>query len=389
MKILYLGIKPAYPTVDGGCFASARLLHDLNKANISVNCIFLETAKHPFSLDAFPKKLKENFQIEAHFVNTQVRPLKALKGLFQSGSYNVERFYDESIAARISSVCEVYTFDAVIFDNVMAARYLHAIPAGIKRFVRTHNAEWMVWESLAKRVKNPLKHLYFNKLSRDLKTFETRTLNQVDGILSISKEDSELFQSEGIHTPSVQIPVSIPTSNEAHDYSKTDLFHVGAMDWRPNQEAVRKIETLLPQIRKQLPEIRFRVVGKKAALHIQDNPSLGIEVQGYVKNLKEFVAEQGILISPILSGSGVRIKLLEMMALGIPIVTTKAGAQGLFDTSVVRIAETDSEWIAAIYELASDENKRKILGQKGQSSITLHHNPETISKQILEFIQRP
>ena len=95
----------------------------------------------------------------------------------------------------------------------------------------------------------------------------------------------------------------------------------------------------------------------------------------------------GILVSPIQSGSGIRVKILEMMALGIPIITTDLGAQGLLNFDGVRIANTKREILSAVYELVNSENKRQELGLEAKRYVNLHHNPKKVSAQLIEFIK--
>lgn len=387
MKIAFIGHKPAYPKIDGGCVASAAFLQNLVDANLEVHYLMLCTDKHPFFEEKFPEDIRNKVTLNAVAIDTTLKPLKAMQNLFSKKSYNVERFFSEKFALLLEQKIKEEQFDAVIFDNVFAARYLSQFQKnGVKTFVRTHNVEFKIWEDLARCKQNPFKKWYLTKLSRDLKNFEINTLKAADRILSISTDDLKEFEQLGINTDGIVVPVGIKTADYMHDYSKTDLFHLGAMNWTPNIEAVDQVISILPEIRTKLPGITFSIAGKDANYRYSTNEANGIICTGFVSSIETFIKNQGILISPIQSGSGVRIKVLEMMSYGVPIITTSLGASGIEDLSGLIIADSKESMINNVYELVNDEKKRITLGKQAKSVINLHYNPKTITDNVLEFI---
>jgi len=387
MKILLVGHKPAYPKIDGGCVASAAFLGNLLDAGYDVTYAMLSTSKHPFNERAFPEAIRNKARLTATPIRTKINVFSAFFQLFSSKSYNVERFYSKKFANQLRGILEEGPYDAVIFDNVFSARYAYiAKEKKLPCYVRTHNVEFKIWEGLAQNSSNLFKKWYFKKLTADLKRFELKTLNKVDGIFSIAKEDSDVFQENGISTQAIHVPVSLQSPDYSHDYAQSSLFHIGAMNWKPNIEAVDRILHLLPEMRKRVPETTFTIGGRGASIHFENQVDKGILVEDDIHSVSEFAKSRGVLVSPITSGSGVRIKILEMMALGVPVITTTLGAQGIEDTSGLIIADSDENLLEAIYELIADENKRKILGEHAKSVVSLYHNPTIISEQIIEFL---
>ena len=391
MKILLIGNKPAYPKVDGGCVASAAFLNDLLSTNSEVHYAFLHTEKHPFQKDAFPKHFEGNVHLFDTFVDTKVRKLDALKFLFNKKSFNVERFFTKAFETKVQSLVQEYEYDAVIFDNVFAARYLQTVKQvapSLPCFIRSHNVEFEIWEDLAEGSGNALVRWYLKRLARDLKRFELETSNASNGILTITENDTSVFKKLGIHVPMLHIGVSVTIPEYTHNYSHRGLFHLGAMNWRPNVEAVDTLLKYLPVWLEKDEDIVVSIAGLQASERYDHLESKNIKVKGFVPDLAAFVKEQGILVAPIQSGSGVRIKILEMMAYGIPVITTTLGAQGISDCSGILIADDHEALATAVYTLRNDENKRKELGESAKSIVTLHHNSESISKDILEFIRQ-
>lgn len=389
MKALYIASKPAYPKIDGGCVASANFLNNLCTVVDNVKYLTVETSKHPFKADSFPIELADKVKPEAVFIETAVRPREAIKYLFNNKSYNIDRFYNESFKDKITETIASNAFDVIILDSLFTTPYLDHIRKVFdgKVIVRTHNVEFKIWEGLSRNESNPVKKKYLKSLARDLKKYEVETLNKVDGIMTLSQDDLNDFNDLKISTPKAMITISTETQSGDHNYSNYNLFHLGAMNWQPNIEAVQTVLEYIPKIRKLTNGIEFHIAGTESQLYFENNPDLGIYVAGYVENLNEFVSKQGILISPIHSGSGIRVKILEMMAFGIPVITTELGAKGLIETEGIQIADTKKEILEAVYELTSDENKRRELGLKAKRYVNLYHNPETVSKQIIEFIK--
>lgn len=387
MKIALIGHKPAYPKIDGGCVASAAFLGNLLDAGYEVTYAMLSTSKHPYNEKAFPEAIRDKATLSATPIRTKINVFKAFAQLFSTKSYNVERFYSQKFESNLRSILTADNYDAVIFDNVFSARYTHiAKEMKIPCYVRTHNVEFKIWEGLSHNTDNVLKKWYFKKLTADLKRFELSILNKVDGLFSIAKEDLEVFQDYGINTQAIHVPVSLQSPDYTHNYTQASLFHIGAMNWKPNIEAVDRILHLLPTMRKRSPETTFTIGGRGASVHYENQEEKGIIVQDDIHSVSEFAKSQGVLVSPISSGSGVRIKILEMMALGVPVITTTLGAQGIEDTSGLIIADSDENLLDAIYELTTDENKRKNLGEHAKTVVSLYHNPTKISAQIIEFL---
>ncbi|MBL4862977.1 MAG: glycosyltransferase family 4 protein [Crocinitomicaceae bacterium] len=388
MKVLYITSKPAYPKLDGGCVASVKFIETLLLADVRVKYLTIGTTKHPFDRLAFPSKLESWIQPESRFIDTAVRPIKAVRYLFNRKSYNIDRFYNKSFDELILSTLEDGNFDTIILDSLYSTPYLASIRKNYtgKVILRTHNVEFNIWAGRAENETNPLKKKYLKRLAKDLKRYEIDTLNAVDGIMTLTEEDKDDFLKLGVQIKSTLIPVAIDLKKVQHDYSATSLFHLGSMNWLPNIEAVNRLIGLMPKLKKEIPDVIFHITGIHAETEFQNQPDQGIVVDGFIEDLPEYTSQMGIMVSPITTGSGIRIKILEMMACGVPIITTKLGAQGINPTGNLIIADTDEEIIHAIVDLIADENKRKMLGENAISYINLHHHPITISKKIIEFI---
>lgn len=390
MKLLFFTSKPIFPSVDGGCFASEKLLNCLLHAQVDVKYVTLSTNKHAFDRSKFPTELIEKVDPIDFFVDTDIRLLQAFFHIFKSGSYNTDRFYSQEVEAALCKLIKTESFDGIVLDSLYTLPYLKAIRTIFtgKIALRTHNVEHQLWEQYAEDASG-LKKWYLTRLASDLKQFETRELNNVDAVFSISKDDSAIFKQLGITAPIIEIPVSIAVSKRTLQYEGQNIYHIGMMDWKPNQQAVQQLIDWMPRLREHLPNLELHIAGSKSAETITSDEKNGVFVHGFVDSIEDFSLEHGILVSPIRAASGVRIKFLESMASGVPIVTTKLGALGIDLTppACICIAETEEEFTHQIIELVSNPAKRREIGTNALNYIEKNHNIEAISQTIVEVFK--
>ena len=390
MKLLLFTSKPIYPSVDGGCFASEKFISCLLNAKIDVQYVTLSTNKHPFDLSKFPENLVKKIKPIDYFINTDVRAVSALRSLFNSNSYNTDRFYSSEIEASIIELIQKESFDGIVLDSLYTLPYLTAIRSVFKGkiTVRTHNVEHKLWEHYTTEAKG-LKKWYLNRLTSDLKRFELKKLSEVDAILSISNDDTAEFKKCGLKTDIVHIPVNIETVAKISPISSNRMYHLGMMDWEPNRQAVNQLVDWMPELRKRIPTLELHIAGSKSKEFIQKDEENGISVHGFVDSVNDFARNHGLLVSPIRAASGIRIKFLEAMALGIPIVTTSLGALGIEheSCSCLSIAETKEEFLEHIEELTTNSSKREEIGRNALNYIDKNHNIDTISQRIVEIFK--
>jgi glycosyltransferase involved in cell wall biosynthesis len=189
----------------------------------------------------------------------------------------------------------------------------------------------------------------------------------------MSEEDSELLKQKAISTPIKYIPVAIEVAKIKTDLSQTNCFHIGSMNWQPNIEAVNYLIDQLWLKKPNLPNLT--IAGSHSeTINSQRFPS-NVLIAGRVPDVNAFMSNAGVLVSPIKSGSGIRIKLLEALALGVPCITTKLGAAGInSEEAGVLLAETPEEWELQIQLLTSSIKLREENSQKSIAYILNKHS---------------
>ncbi|MES2554830.1 MAG: glycosyltransferase family 4 protein [Bacteroidota bacterium] len=389
MNILHISNKPVYPLVDGGCIAMAKLLSGLMQV-ATVKHAFIQTPKHPFVPDAYPTEINVEIPAESVFIDTSINPLSALTALITGKNYNLKRFHHPAFENALLSYLETQSFDAIVLESLFLAPYIKAIRTVFKGkiIIRTHNVEHELWEQQAATTSG-LRKGYLRSLARTLKREELIHLNSADAIWTITEEDAQRFNELGVTIPIHVIPVVMETSALAPDYQSGDFFHLGSMNWKPNQLAVKRlVSELWPHIQLDKTQHQLHIAGSFPE-SMEETAAPEINYHGFVENAEAFMQQHGILVAPITAGSGVRIKLLEAMALGVPCITTPLGATGIrHQEGCLEIASTNQEWLNAMETLALSAEKRQQLGQEAQRYMEKYHSFTAINTQIRVALER-
>ena len=334
MKILLLCNKPPYPASEGGPMAMNSIITGLLEAGHQVKVLAVNSPKYNVKESDIPKDYKQKTGIELIDVDLRVRPWKALINLFTRKSYHVERFISKDFKARLVELLEKEQFDVVQLEMLYMAPYAETIRQHSKAMIvlRAHNVEHKIWERIAKDTKFFVKRWYISYLAKTLKEYELNALETVDGIAAITRKDAAYFRKY-CSKPIIDIPYGVYPEEFTPKYEiegKPKFYHIGSMNWMPNEEGIRWfIDEVLPKTVEKVPNFVYHLAGRNMPewLTALNNPS--VDVIGEVPDAKEFVANHDVAIVPLLAGSGIRIKIIESMAMGKTVITTRVGAEGI------------------------------------------------------------
>lgn len=390
MRILIVCNKSPFPTVDGGTLALAAMLESFHRLQYEVLALVYDTPKHPFTIEAVPAHLRSFIEWHPVPVNN-TKFLHAAAWHWATGtSYILKRFHTPVVEAYLESLLVDHVFDLIHLDSLFALPYVSLIRAhtGAPIVYRAHNVEYKIWE-LVQRETSTLKRLYLQREIRRLKAAEQHLIATVDGIMAISLQDEAWFREHFAGIPTTCIPFALDLPDEARlSTPNEDVFHLGAMDWLPNQEAIRwLLEAVWPKVVATHDLARLHLAGRHMPGELLQMHTKGITIQGAVDNALTFQLAHGILVVPLLAGSGLRIKIIEGMAAGRAIVTTSQGLLGIPATpgQEVWVADTPDEMADALVWLMQDETKRKALGKAARAFAEAHYSLDAIGKQLAAF----
>lgn len=393
MKILQLCHKPPFPPVDGGCIAMNNITTGLMRLGHEVKVLTIYTQKHDLDFDILPPDYAAQTGIEGVFVDTSINLADAFSSLITRDSYNVSRFFSPDFDMKLTRLLKRQRFDVIHLESLFMTPYIASCRRNshAQIVLRSHNLEFIIWERMAFGAKGLAKRAYLKYLSRKLRDYELAVIDEVDGIASISADDKEKYQALGCKKPMTTIPFGIDINNYPVDENlepQVSLFHLGSLDWTPNLEGILWfLDEVWNPITEQFPSLKLFLAGRNIPQDILPSGTKNVEIVGEVEDAKNFMRSKAIMIVPLLSASGIRVKIIEGMALGKAIVSTKIGAEGLDveHGKHIMIGENADDCRQAIAELISNPEKIKKMGDAARDLVERTFENNQISQKLENF----
>lgn len=394
MKVLQLCIKPPFPTVDGGTMAMNSITQGLLREGCEVKVLAMESDKHPADRAKMGEEYLGQTGFESQYVDLSVKPLAAAAAMLCGESYHVSRFRSEAFAARLRAILERETFDVVHLESLFMTPYVPLIRSlsAAKVVLRSHNVEHVIWQRVAASTPYGLKRWYLKHLALTLRAYELEHINDYDGVVCITKGDADYFRQHGCRRPLTSIPFGVEPEDAANvEVEPASLFHIGAMDWLPNLESIEwLLEEVWPVVHREVPQAHLYLAGRKMPQRWMDARIEGVTVVGEVPDAGYFIAGKQINVVPLLSGSGIRVKIIEAMAAGKAVVTTTVGAQGIDYTNGenLLVADTPEQFAAQIKRLVADQEYCRSVGEAAARLVAEHYDVKRLTAQLLQFYDK-
>jgi glycosyltransferase involved in cell wall biosynthesis len=393
MKILVLGSRIPYPLHDGGAIATYQMLRSMAAAGEEITFFSYNTKKH-YNSEAEIKQAFRFCEVIPNYLDTDTKWYKALYYLFLGKNYNMVRFNDKAANRKLELLLKEKTFDILHFEGLYATPFLATAMANSAAFraLRQHNVEHRIWATLARK-SGVLKGLYFRFLAKGLKKYETEMLKWFDVVLPISRIDELEMQVLTSDVPFYYYPagIDIRESKTVVPNNPFSISHIGSMEWRPNVQAVQWfIKEVWPRILHQFPNATFHIAGKALDKNDPRFVAHGVVNHGEVDDALKFQNEHAIAVVPIASGSGLRMKTLEAMALSKPVISTSVGADGIpyKDRENILIANTVEDWINDISMLFEDTSFARRIGENARKLTDREFSIQSHTRALLDFYRQ-
>ncbi|MBN1414164.1 MAG: glycosyltransferase family 4 protein [Bacteroidales bacterium] len=394
MKILQVSHKYPFPPKDGGSLAMISLADGFARAGHEVSLIAMRTPKHGGKIDKSETGYAYH-KVYTSYVNTTLNPFRLLSNLlFSILPYNAVRFINQKFRDKLTDVLLLDDYDIVQLEGLYLMPYTDTIRkySGARIVLRAHNVEHEVWNRMASKAKNMLKRAYLKILARRMNLFETSFMNQYDLLVPISERDRCVFVNLGNQKPTCVIPFGMDVTGQPplkEPAEKNALFYIGSLDYMPNQEGlIWFIEKVWKNILCRDINYVFYIAGRNAPGHLRNYlKKQPVIFMGEIEDAYHYMQTKGIMVVPVLSGGGIRIRIVEAMALGIPVVSTSTGAEGLdvSDGMNIMIADDPEIFSKAVVKLLENQTFFANIGKNARIFVREKMNSVALAAELLNF----
>ena len=394
MRILQLCSKVPYPAKDGGCLAMINLAEMMYAKGFDVKILAMETHKHPAPKDGFPKDFTNKFKPESIFIDTKVSRFPAIINLFFSPkSFHLVRFKNQEFEKKLIQILHDYKPDIILLDSLFTCGYIDVLKlnTSAKIIYRAHNVEYVIWQEIAAKTKSFIKKTYLKVQSKRLQTEEMNAIKICDGILAITAKDAQFFNTHFSSIKLMTLPFTVDVSSYKceKNYQNKSLFYIGAMDWYPNLEGVNWfIDKVWPEVLKHHRDAMFYIAGKAMPKSLKNMEDKNIINMGEVIDAKKFMEIAPVMIAPIFSGGGLKIKIIEAMAMGKIVVCNPQASTGIPVTAKkdVLLANSSKDFIHLINDIFNHLPKHKTIGENARLLIEQHFNSASKATELELFL---
>lgn len=395
MKILWVKAGGLVPPDTGGKIRSYNILRELARQH-SVTFFSFYAAHagdtHPNLKDIFENVVCIPLRLPAPKSAAETR--NYVRGLFSTEPYSITKYCVPEVRHRLRALLQQETFDVILCDFLVAAG---VIPwdCPTPKILFTHNVEAAIWRRHYEVTRNPVWKAISWLEWRKMEAAERRYLRLADRVLAVSETDRAVFASFLDPGKLTVIPTGVDV-----DYFQpmpgeevaNSLVFTGSMDWLPNEDGILYfVETILPLIKQQCPDVHLEVVGRSPSRTLQSlaEREKNVRLTGWVEDIRPFLARDAVCIVPLRIGGGTRLKIFEAMAMGKAVVSTSIGAEGLpvRHGEDILLADTPADFASSVLSLLRDANQRARLGTAARALVQEKYSWPKVAESFSRALQ--
>jgi glycosyltransferase involved in cell wall biosynthesis len=258
--------------------------------------------------------------------------------------------------------------------------------------LRQHNLEWRVGEGHAEHVGNPLTRALLRWQAYKLKRLELKTIPAFDKCICISDLERLTLSHEVPQSKLVTIPCSVDCTAPGEPTPKEfDLCFIGRLDWYPNRHGLLWfLREVYPLVRKEHPDVTLVAIGMQATFPVSEFENQNVTFTGIVDDSRQVLSSCRLFLNPVFYGGGIRIKTLDVMALGLPMVSTWKGveATGAEPDTDFLLAETREEFARKTAYALCHPAEIELMAGRARQHVSSRFSPEVVSKAWGELLAR-
>jgi len=377
MRILFICHRFPFPPNRGGKIRPFHMIQHLAKRHSVVVA----------SLAHSQEELREGRplsdyceEVIAEILPNRTRWLQAVAALPSSTPSSLAYFWCRRLSERIRDAANRRAFDLILVHCAFAAQYARGLSASL-RILDYGDVDSRKWLDYAQAVSFP-KSLGYGLESRKLHRYEAELAREFDICTATTKGELEEVRKLNPHVPSAVIPNGVDLSY-FHPRGKNPegsavLVFLGRMDYFPNVDAVLRFsESIFPIIRRSVPQAEFRIVGSNPSRAVRNLARLpGISVTGHVTDVRPHLMDASVAVVPLRIARGTQNKILQFLAMGVPVVTTPEAAKGVAAEPGrdFLVADGDENFAEQVVALLRDPMLRETLSEAGRQPLATAHS---------------
>jgi glycosyltransferase involved in cell wall biosynthesis len=398
IRILFLTQICPYPPTNGGAIKTFNILKHLGSAHDVRLLMLVRQEPDAATLERLARHCRE-IGFCGIRRSAARNALDAARSLWKRESFIITRDFRPQMQAKVLEALAETPFDLIYVDHLQMFQYVPG-EAPCPVLLDEHNVEWQIIERFAVAGRALAQRAFASLEWRKLRAYELSACRRADIVLTVTDLDRRTIALHGIPEGKISaVPIGVdvdmvrPVQLSA---SSANVLTFGTMSWPPNADSVEYFASeIYPRIKKEVPEARFTVVGANPPSRIG---ALGagdrsIQITGFVEDLREPASEAAAFVVPLRIGSGMRVKILDAMALGLPVVTSSIGCEGINVESGKHalVADTPEEFAEAVVHLLRNPEDRRRFGAAGRALVeSVYSWPLVLSRldQVLARVER-
>lgn len=328
-------------------------------------------------------------------------PFSLARALFTRRPHPLPRNFSPAMLAQIRRRMAGKSVDVLHLNHLDAAQYLESLdplPDGVRSTVDTHNLLSLVYEKLMAAQRPGLSRAYLWLQWTRMVRYEPALLRRAGRVLVCSEKERAALAVLGVERVLV-VPNGVDTSTfappavpPANPLGALELVFTGGMDYLPNADGARWfLERVFPLVLRGRPDARITFVGKNPSAALRGLARDGqVVFTGRVDDVRPFVQRAQVFVVPLRIGGGTRLKVLEALAMGLPLVSTRVGAEGLelADGEHLLLADEPQAFAGAVLALANDQARARRLAAAGRARVLERYDWKVTTQPLLEDLQR-
>lgn len=410
LRVLQLYNRVPHPPRDGGVKAVLQMRNILESLGCTVRCFTLNPSRNRVDPSSLPISLTKDYLLDLVEINSHITLGATLASLASHVPYHLLRFQNNRVEQKLDQVIKQYRPDLILLEGLSMALYRSIFEKyPCKTLYRSHNIESDIIRQKAESFSpwNPLR-IWMNEEYRKMKSFERETAQTAHAVLAISAHDlvqlKQMAPEQANHMHHwgywPEHPTPIDARNFSHKQPAWDglrplkLGFIGTMDWLPNQDAVQwMLDEWIPQSHGTPQRTEFHVAGRKAPAKLA-KPFPNYSFHGEVEDAATFMGSCDAMVFPLRMGSGVKIKILEAITWGIPVISTSLGVQGLELEPGVDYLRADSpqEFAEVLHEIQRSPHLLSALAQQAFQKTQNQRDDQSSIRALsvlLEYLSKP